>query len=227
IIRSRMMHPVAEYGIIAHIREAGDGAATVDAVAGRRDLAWLRRLLTWQSDAPSAAFLDSLRTDLASGHVAVFTPGGDIVMLPAGATAIDFAYALGPEMGDRCIGAVINGRLAALSAEVRNGYVVEVLTAPDSGPSEGWLEFATTAQTRVHIQHWLSRRSADEAADAGRRDLARALAAHGVDLLAAEAHGESLAIARDLGYTEADTMYAALHAGTLDLTDLAARFAVF
>ncbi|MBC6463467.1 TGS domain-containing protein, partial [Actinomadura sp. HBU206391] len=224
IIRSRSMHPVAEYGIVAHIRAAGDEAATVDAVAGRRDLGWLRQLLTWQSSAPSAEFLDSLRAELATGHVAAFTPAGDVIALPAGATAIDFAYALGPETGDRCIGVVINGRLAALSAEIRSGQVVEILTAPGGGPSEEWLEFATTAQTRVRVQHWLARRKADEAADTGRRGLALALAAHGVDLLAAEAQGESLSIARDLGYVELDDMYAAMDGGPLTLDDLVVRF---
>ncbi|MGI8333083.1 RelA/SpoT family protein [Actinomadura scrupuli] len=225
IIRTRDMHPVAEYGIVAHIRDAPDAAATTDTVAGRRDLGWLLRLLTWQSDSPSAEFLDSLRTDLSSGNVAVFTPGGDIVALPVRATAIDFAYALGAETGDHCIGAVINGRLAALSAEVRSGNVVEILTAPDAAPTEDWLTFATCAQTRVHIMHRLNRRRADEAADAGRRTLALALAEQNLDLLAAEGCGESLSIARELGYGELDEMYAAIAAGALELDRLLSRFA--
>jgi RelA/SpoT family (p)ppGpp synthetase len=225
IIRTRDMHPVAEYGIVAHIRDASDEAATTDTVAGRRDLCWLLRLLTWQSDAPSAEFLDSLRTDLSGGNVAVFTPAGDIVALPVRATAIDFAYALGPDTGDHCIGAVINGRLAALSAEVRSGNVVEILTAPDAGPTEDWLTFATTAQTRVHIHHRLNRRKADEAALTGRRTLVLALAERSMDLLAAEGCGESLSIARELGYGEIDQMYAAVAAGDLDLERLLGRFA--
>ncbi|MEW2360343.1 HD domain-containing protein, partial [Spirillospora sp. NPDC029432] len=143
IIRSRAMHPVAEYGIVAHMREAGTGA-----VAGRRDLVWLSRLLAWEPDAPSAAFLDSLRADLAAGDVAVFTPAGEVVALPAGATALDLAYALGPETGDLCIGALVNGRLAALSAELRGGNVVEILTEPGAAPSEDWLRFAVTAPAR-------------------------------------------------------------------------------
>lgn len=224
IIRSRAMHPVAEYGIVAHIRDAGNGAATADAVAGRRDLVWLSRLLAWQSDAPSGEFLESLRADLSGGNVAAFTPAGEIVALPAGATALDFAYALDADTGDHCIGAVINGRLAPLPAEVRSGYVVEILTDPEGGPTADWLEFAASASARVHIQRWLARRRAEEAADAGRRRLVRALADHQVDLLAAEAHGESLSIARDLGYTEIDDMYAALAGGSVGLDDLLPRF---
>ncbi|GAA2414372.1 hypothetical protein GCM10010191_25400 [Actinomadura vinacea] len=222
IIRSRAMHPVAEYGIVAHIREAGTAAA--GAVAGRRDLVWLSRLLAWQSDAPSAAFLDSLRADLAPGDVAVFTPSGEVVALPGGATALDLAYALGPETGDLCIGALVNGRLAALSTELRSGNVVEILTEPGGGPSEDWLGFAVTAPARVRIRRSLDRCRAEEAAAAGRRELLRALAARRVDLLAAEAHGDSLRIARALGHEEVDGMYAALATGSLALDDLLARF---
>ncbi|MFI0350526.1 RelA/SpoT family protein [Actinomadura sp. 9N407] len=225
IIRSQAMHPVAEYGIVAHIREAGTGAAAAGAVAGRRDLVWLSRLLAWESDAPSAAFLDSLRADLAAGDLAVFTPSGEVVALPAGATALDLAYALGSETGDLCIGALVNGRLAALSAELRSGNVVEILTEPGGAPSEDWLDFAVTARARVHIQRSLARRRAEEAAAGGRRRLVRALAGRRIDLLAAEARGDSLAVARDLGYGEVDEMYAALSAGSLALDDLLARFA--
>jgi GTP diphosphokinase / guanosine-3',5'-bis(diphosphate) 3'-diphosphatase len=224
IIRSRAMHPVAEYGIVAHIREAANGAATADAVAGRRDLLWLSRLLAWQSDAPSADFLDGLRTDLVAGGVVVFGADGRLVPLPVGATALDFAYAHGAETGDHSIGAVINGRLAPLSGEVRNGYVVQILTHPASTPSKDWLDFAVTAAARVHIQRRLARRQSEESAEAGRQVLATALAARRLDLLAAEAHGESLAIARDLGFTEIDDMYAALTEGALELADLLARF---
>jgi len=224
MIRSRAMHPIAEYGIVAHIRDACDDAATADAVAGRRDLLWLSRLLAWQSDAPSADFLESLRADLAAGNVAAFTPRGEAVALPAGATALDFAYALAPVIGDRCIGAVINGRLAPMSVQVRSGNVVEILTDPAGRPSEDWLKFAVTVPARVHIQHCLLRRHAEEAAEAGRRRLVQALARRHLDLLAAEAHGDSLAIARDLGYSEIDEMYGALTAGSLRLDDLVARF---
>ncbi|MFI0448700.1 RelA/SpoT family protein [Actinomadura sp. 6N118] len=224
IIRSRAMHPVAEYGIVAHIRDARNGVATADTVAGRRDLVWLSRLLAWQSDVPSAEFLAGLRADLASGNVAVFTTSGEVVTLPAGATALDFAYAVGTETGDRSIGALVNGRLAALSAEMRSGNVVEILTDPDSEPSGDWLGFAVTAPARVHIQQWLARQRAEEAAVAGRRRLVLALAGRKMDLLTAEAHGDSLAVARDLGYTEPDEMYAALTMGSVRLDDLLSRF---
>jgi GTP pyrophosphokinase len=224
IIRTRAMHEVAEYGLVAHVRQAGNGAATVDAMAGRHDLAWLARLLAWQSDAPSAEFLDGLRTDLAKGNIAVFTPEGMIVPLPMKATALDFAYALDPETGDHSIGALINGRLAPLSAEVKVGNVVEILTAPDGAPSPDWPDIAKTAQARVHILRHLAGLRADEAAQQGRTALLNALATREIDLLAAEAQGDSISIARDLGYTEPDDMYAAITAGSLPLPDLLPRF---
>jgi GTP pyrophosphokinase len=102
--------------------------------------------------------------------------------------------------------------------------VVEALTAPDGGPSEDWLVFATTAQTRVHIQQRLASLRADEAASAGRRELVRALSEFEVDLLAAESSGETLSIARTLGYAEIDQMYAAVAAGSLPLDGLVTRF---
>ncbi|RFU39149.1 bifunctional (p)ppGpp synthetase/guanosine-3',5'-bis(diphosphate) 3'-pyrophosphohydrolase, partial [Actinomadura logoneensis] len=174
IIRSRAMHPLAEYGIVATIREAGDDAAGRE-VAGRRDLVWLSRLLAWQSAAPSDRFLDGLRADLAPGTVAAFTPGGRMVTLPEGATALDFAYALDDGTGERSIGALVNGRQAPLSAELRSGNVVEVLTGPAAAPSAEWLDFAVTAHARVGISEWLARHRAERSADAGRRRLAEAL----------------------------------------------------
>ncbi|WP_131742534.1 RelA/SpoT family protein, partial [Actinomadura roseirufa] len=225
IVRSRAMHPVAEYGIVAHIRDAGDDAATAGTVTGRRDLAWLSRLLAWQSGAPSGQFLEGLRAGLAAGNVAAFTVDGEVVPLPRGASALDFGYAVDPRTGDRCIGAVVNGRLAPLSVQVRSGDVVKVLTDPAGVPSEEWLGFAVTAPARLRIRQGLVLRRAEEAAEAGRRRLVRALAGRHVDLLAAEARGDSLAVARDLGYGRIDDMYGALGDGDLSLDALLARFA--
>ncbi|MEO3784526.1 HD domain-containing protein [Actinocorallia sp. B10E7] len=154
IIRTREMHEVAEYGIVAHVRQARNGRAA-EPVSGRLDLVWLARLLAWQSGAPSAEFLEGLRTDLAGGNIVCFTPRGAIVSLPRRATALDYAYALDPELGAHSIGALINGRLVPLSAEVKVGNVVEILTDPEAAPSPDWLAFVRTPQARVHIQRHL------------------------------------------------------------------------
>lgn len=154
IVRTREMHEVAEHGIVAHARQARKGG-TAESVAERLDLVWLARLLAWQSGAPSAEFLEGLRADLAGGNVACFTPRGMIVSLPRRATALDYAYTLDPELGAHSIGALINGRLVPLSAEIRVGNVVEILTDPEAAPSPGWLGFVRTPQARVHIQRHL------------------------------------------------------------------------
>ncbi|MFC4912702.1 RelA/SpoT family protein [Actinomadura gamaensis] len=224
IIRSRSMHPLAEYGIVASVREAGDRAAGRE-VAGRRDLVWLSRLLAWQSAAPSDRFLDGLRAGLAPGTVAAFTSRGRMITLPAGATALDFAYALADGTGERSIGALVNGRPAPLSVELRTGNVVEVLTGPAAAPSADWLDFAVTAHARMEIAQALARSRAERSADAGRRGLREALAGRRVDLLAAEARGDALAVARDLGFGELEELYAALDAGSVRLPDLLERLA--
>ncbi|GAA3218144.1 RelA/SpoT family protein [Actinocorallia longicatena] len=224
IIRTRAMHEVAEYGVIAHIRQADSGKAKVDAVASRSDLPWLARLLAWEADVPSAGFLDSLRTDLAEGTIAVFTPEGVIMPLPQRSTALDFAYALDPETGEHSIGALVNGRLAPLSSEVKVGNVVEILTAPDAAPTADWLGFARTAKARAHIQRYLDGTRDDEDARDGRAAVSAALAEHDLDLLAAEAGGECLSIARDLGYPDVESLYGAVTTGAVPLTELITRF---
>ncbi|WP_084693209.1 RelA/SpoT family protein [Actinomadura atramentaria] len=254
IIRNRAMHPVAEHGIIAHIRAA---PAVADAVAGRRDLEWLGRLLAWQAGVPSERFLEGLRAGLTDGNVAVFAPCGQIVTLPAGATVLDFAYALGPATGDHCIGALVNGRQVPLAAEVRTGRVVRVLTDPSAAPSPEWLDFAVTASARVRARSFAERRGGPEAA--GRGLLARALAARPgrparrrearapaaradvrtdpyddpradlwgepwADLAALEARGDALAVARALGHAEPGPLYRALGDGSLPLSAVVERF---
>ena len=127
IIRTRQMHRLAERGLAAHIHDVSR-AQRAD-VAGRIDLEWLRRLLAWQNDASSADFLESLRGDLRPDLIAAFTTDGEVVPLPRGATPVDFAYAIGPEIGDHAIGALVNGRLVPLHARLDSGAGVQILTA--------------------------------------------------------------------------------------------------
>ncbi|MFD0536360.1 HD domain-containing protein [Actinomadura luteofluorescens] len=222
IIRSEAMHPVAEYGIVAHIRDAGRD--TGPTVAERRDLVWLSRLLAWQSGSPSAEFLDRLRADLAAGNVAAFTTRGDLVPLPAGATALDFAYALGPGTGDRCIGAVVNGR--SRPCRCRSAAATSCGSSPTRPLPDRGLARLRRVGARPRAHPAAARAAPRRGGRRGRpRRLVRALAARGVDLLAAEARGDSLAVARDLGYGDVDAMYAALGTGVLGLDDLLARFA--
>jgi GTP pyrophosphokinase len=226
VIRTPRMHEVAEYGIIAQISEAARTTGrTSREAASRPDLQWLRNLLAWQSHAPSSEFLDSVRVDLRGGGMVTFTPGGRPVPLPRGATAIDFAYAVDPDLGHHAIGAVINDRLVPLAAALGDGQVVQILTDsdPDSGPSETWLRATRTGHARVHIQRRLTERRVEQAARTGRDMVAGALSAEGADLLELEADGTVLDACVHLGHHTLEDLYAAIAAGSITLPDLTTR----
>ncbi|RJL23654.1 RelA/SpoT family protein [Bailinhaonella thermotolerans] len=222
MIRSTRMHRMAEYGIAASIADAASASAA-ETVTGRIDLEWLRRLLAWQNDATSADFLESLRGDLRPGSIATFTPRGHVIPLPAHATPIDFAYALDPEIGNHAIGVLVNGRLAALNSRLYNGAVVEILTAPDANPSPEWLRDVKTPAARLLIHRALTEQRADDVSTVGRRMLAKAIEARGLELLDLEASGASRLVARHLGFLESDQMYAAVAANTVRIDDLVAK----
>jgi guanosine-3',5'-bis(diphosphate) 3'-pyrophosphohydrolase len=169
LIRTAPMHRDAEYGIVANFRYPQHAARA--GMAGQEEqLAWLHRVLDWEGAAADPAqFLASLRCDLAESQIIVFTSTGRPVLLPAEATPVDLAYTLGHSIGDRCIAAKLNGRLVALSSELVNGDVVEIITrqgqrdefdiddrAPAPGPSSEWLQFVKTPQARLHISRWFA-----------------------------------------------------------------------
>ncbi|MGC9667261.1 RelA/SpoT family protein [Planosporangium sp. 12N6] len=170
LIRTEPMHRDAEYGIVANFRYPLLARASSE----REQLAWLRRVLDWESSATDPAqFLASLRCDLAESQIIVFTSTGRPVLLPAEATPVDLAYTLGQHIGDRCIGARLNGRLVALSSGLDDGDVVEIITrqgqrdefdfddkAPAPGPSREWLQFVKTPQARLHISDWFTEKDA-------------------------------------------------------------------
>ncbi|ETZ99809.1 bifunctional (p)ppGpp synthase/hydrolase relA [Mycobacterium kansasii 824] len=154
-IRTRDMHRTAEYGIAAHWRykeaKGRNGVPHPHAAAEIDDMAWMRQLLDWQREAADPGeFLESLRYDLAVQEIFVFTPKGDVITLPTGSTPVDFAYAVHTEVGHRCIGARVNGRLVALERKLENGEVVEVFTskAPNAGPSRDWQQFVVSRAPR-------------------------------------------------------------------------------
>ncbi|MDI2132573.1 RelA/SpoT family protein [Yinghuangia seranimata] len=159
LIRTRRMHRLAEYGVVAHTAAAAR-EDTADGAEGRGQLEWLHRLLTWQGGIPDAtAFWSQLTADLsADRELHVFTQGGRPLTLPAGSTCVDAAYAIGEQTGHRCIGAQVNGRLVALSSVLADGETVSIITAPPSGagPSREWLGFVRSALARVAIESWFA-----------------------------------------------------------------------
>ncbi len=211
-IRTEAMHHTAEYGVIAQAREAthsrrANGQA--DPTGGADDLTWLHRLLDWQrAVSDPGEFLESLRSDLSDHEVLVFTPKGDALTLPAGATPVDMAYALRTELGHHCIGARVNGQLVPLASVVADGDVVEILTstAEYPGPSKEWLGFVKSPQAHVKIRQWLASQRRDDAAEAGQQAIDQVLAEQGWSLQRAMEDG-SLAM---LDPSDLEAMYRAV-----------------
>ncbi|HEY7438432.1 MAG TPA: bifunctional (p)ppGpp synthetase/guanosine-3',5'-bis(diphosphate) 3'-pyrophosphohydrolase [Acidimicrobiia bacterium] len=210
-IRTAEMHRRAEYGVAAHWGyKEQDGAASAD------DLVWLQRLVDWQqvTDDP-AEFMQSLKVDLEQDEVFVFTPKGRVITLPTGATPVDFAYTIHTEVGHRCIGARVNGRLVPLDSELSSGDTVEIFTSKveGAGPSRDWLQFARTPRARSKIRQWFSRERRVDAIDSGREELVKALRKEGLPVQRLAATKVLDDIASTLHYADLDALYAAIGEG--------------
>src|SRR3954468_9277011 len=173
-IRTFDMHRRAEFGVAAHWKYKEQPGATSRSDGGTtepvNEMAWLRQLLDWQREtADPGEFLDSLRFEINAREVYVFTPKGDVVALPAGSTPVDFAYAVHTEVGHRCIGGRVNGRLVPLESPLENGDVVEALPskAPSAAPSRDWLTFVRSPRARNKIRQWFSKERREEAVEQG------------------------------------------------------------
>jgi len=218
-IRTRRMHQRAEYGVAAHWKykeEAVFGSGSKDGKDDTQEMAWLRQLVDWQRETEDPAeFLDSLRFDLATTEVYVFTPRGDVIPLPQGSTPVDFAYAIHTEVGHRTVGARVNGRLVALESTLDNGDTVEIFTskAPETGPSRDWLKFVQSPRARNKIRQWFSKERREAAVDAGKDQIARAMRKQGLPLQRLATADNLLTLARDLRYPDVSGLYAAVGEG--------------
>ena len=222
-IRTEDMHRTSEYGIAAHWRyKQGDDAARVDDEADEA-LTWFRQVLEWQKDtAEPEEFMEFLRMDLFRGEIFVFTPDGDVKALPVGATPIDFAFAVHTEIGYHCVGAKVNGRIAPLSRELKNGDAIEVLTSPKQWPSRDWLAFAKTSRARQYIRQWLGREEFVHAVKLGKELLDRELKKAKRTL---PGRAEPLRKGSEaLGYPDFDHVYEALGRGDLGPTAVIKQF---
>ena len=219
-IRTRDMHRTAEYGIAAHWRyKEAKGRNTVShptSAAEIDDMAWMRQLLDWQREAADPGeFLESLRYDLAVQEIFVFTPKGDVITLPAGSTPVDFAYAVHTEVGHRCIGARVNGRLVALERKLENGELVEVFTskAPNAGPSRDWQGFVVSPRAKAKIRQWFAKERREEALESGKEAIAREVRRGGLPLQRL-VNGEAMAaLASELRYADVSALYTAVGEG--------------
>ena len=204
-IRTEVMHKRAEYGVAAHW----------DYKEENGELLWLSRLMDWtqDTDEPAEATMSNLTEALALEEVYAFTPMGEIVTLPTGATPVDFAYSIHTEVGHRCVGAKINGRLSALNSKLVTGDTVEIFTSksPDAGPSRDWLSFIATHRARNRIRQWHSRERRAESAATGRDEVLTALRK---EPLAEEAAAKLLPdVAGDLGFQNVDDLFVAVYRG--------------
>lgn len=218
-IRTHQMHSEAERGIAAHWKYK-EGAAQTREVDQK--LAWLRQLLEWQQDlADAREFVQSVRLDLFQNEVFVFTPKGDVIDLPAGATPVDFAYRIHTDVGHRCVGAKVNGRLIPLSQKLRTGDIVEISTSKSSaGPSRDWLMFIVTSNARSKVKQWFKRERYEENLAHGREMLERELRRTGG--VAAAMKPERLEeVIGQFGMPSADELLAAIGNGDLSLLQVA------
>lgn len=241
-IRTWDMHRRAEFGIAAHWKykangQAGRALSAPDKEDRRREhenqelseadnLKWIQQLADWTSETPdSDEFLGSLKEDLGSSEVYVFTPKGKIVSLPAQATPVDFAYAVHTEVGHRTMGARVNGRLVPLDTKLENGDTVEILTSKSdtAGPSRDWLSFVKSPKARNKIRQWFSKERRSEAIEEGRDELTRAMRKRNLPVSALLTNEALIGVADELNYPNPDSLFAAIGDGQISTQNVIAH----
>jgi GTP pyrophosphokinase len=216
------MHRTAEFGIAAHWRYK-EGSKKKD---DSNDLAWLAQMLEWQRDMQDPReFMESLKIDLYQDQVFVFTPKGDVMSLSAGATPIDFAYSIHTEVGHRCIGGKVNGKLVPLDYQLGTGDTVEVLTskAQDAGPKRDWLNLVATPRARNKIRQWFSRERREDAIDTGRDAVQRELRKQGLPLKRLTNEQTLARVAEELKYPSLDALLVAVGEGHVSPQSIVVR----
>jgi GTP pyrophosphokinase len=220
-IRTFAMHRRAEYGVAAHWKYKEDGRNGVDTdrrIEDADDMGWVKQLLDWQSEVEDPGeFLESLRFEMNRTEVYVFTPRGDVIALPSGATPVDFAYAVHTEVGHKTIGARVNGRLVPLESTLENGDVVEVFTskAQTAGPSQDWLSFVKSNRARSKIRAWFTKERREEAIEKGQDAIAKLMRKEGLPLKRLMSHESLTLAARHFNIADVTALYAAVGEGNL------------
>jgi GTP pyrophosphokinase len=217
-IRTREMHAVAEKGVAAHwaYKERGKGEGKPPELSAQdaKQFGWLRRLVEWQRElSDPREFLETVKVDLFSEETFVFTPKGDLRSLPRGSTPVDFAYQVHSQVGDRCVGAKVNGKLVPLRYHLRNGDTVEILTSPHAHPSKDWLAFVKTSRAQARIKAFLRQAEHRRSLEIGREIAEKELRRFGLTFNKLEKHGEIEKAAKALGYRIGDDLIAALGFG--------------
>jgi GTP pyrophosphokinase len=181
--------------------------------------------MSWGDDEDPEEFLANLKLDLYQDEVFVLTPGGDVKPLPAGSTAVDFAYAVHTEVGHRCVGARVNGRLVPLSTRLQSGDIIEVMTskAADAGPSRDWLAFVRTGRAKSKIRQWFTKERRDQALSEGKESLQALFKREAPGIAASEKESLLASITAELGQRDVESLQVALGEGTVSIDSVATR----
>ncbi|MCK7641527.1 bifunctional (p)ppGpp synthetase/guanosine-3',5'-bis(diphosphate) 3'-pyrophosphohydrolase [Corynebacterium sp. CCM 8835] len=225
-VRTHEMHYNAEFGIAAHWRYKETKGSHSGEQSEVDQMAWMRQLLDWQKEAADPnEFLDSLRYDLQATQIFVFTPKGDVVNLPVDATPVDFAYAVHTEVGHRCIGAKVNGRLVALESKLKSGDRVEVFTSkdPGAGPSADWQKFVVSPRAKAKIRQWFAKERREESLELGRDALAAEVQRGGLPMHRLFTAQSMKTVATELHYPDVDALYTAIGSGAVSAKHVASR----
>lgn len=223
-IRTHEMHRIAEYGIAAHwtYKEKAHGRS-IDKNSQKLQLTWLRQLIEWQNDLKDAnEYLDTVKVDLYSDEVFVFTPKGDVFSLPRGATPIDFAYRIHTDVGHRCIGAKVNGKIIPLNVALNNGDQVELMLSKTKQPSLDWLNFVTTSHAKNRIRQWFKKERREENIIKGKEVLEADLIKHNMNDIS-DLNKKLEDILKKINLHSVDDMYAAIGYGELTTMQVLSR----
>jgi len=203
-IRTEEMHRLAEYGVASHWRYKEVGKVTE---RDERTFSWLRQFVEWHKDlSDNRQFMDSVKLDLFHDVVFAFTPKGEVKELPVGSTPVDFAYAIHTEIGDHCVGAKINGKIAPLRYRLNSGDAVEILTSPSQAPHKGWLKFVRTSRAKAKIKHWLKIEEQKRGLELGRRLLEREFRRHNLPSAQTLKSPRLLQAAKESGFDSIDEL---------------------
>ncbi|MFZ4859200.1 MAG: RelA/SpoT family protein [Desulfuromonadaceae bacterium] len=220
-IRTHDMHSVADAGIAAHWKyKEGKGYDEKEV----KRFAWLRQLLEWQQDLQdSKEFMDSVKVELFSEEVYVFTPKGDVKGYPKGSTPIDFAYSVHTDIGHRCVGAKVNGKLVPLKYELKNGDIVEVITSPHHTPSKDWLKIVKSSRARNKIRAWIKIEERKRSIVLGREFCEKDFRRYSINLQKIQKSGEFKKIAAEFGYAADDDLLAAVGYGKISSSQIVGK----
>ena len=220
-IRTHTMHRVAEMGIAAHWKyKGGRHVAAEDA----QRFTWLRELLEWQQNVQDPQeFMRSVKEDLFSDEVFVFTPKGDVLSFPEGATVIDFAYRIHSEVGQHCAGARVNGRLVPFRYVLRSGDTVEIITTASQTPSKDWLNFVKTSRAKAKIRNWIKQQQRTRSVAVGREILERDLSRYRLDLGKLRKEGRLARLISDMSQRDEETLLASIGYGKITSHQVLAR----